>query len=244
MGIWDGDWTVIEDAADLPELDPDWQVFTAVGGAIEMQPGELVEGSSFCEIAPYDRPVVSIDGQVFFANPWLAVQAGWEIVPHKVEDFTGQLEVYVQAVIDLLAGQGLDVTTAHLEQLIRFDLEGDGVDEVIVVATEGVRDDIYSPATDQPFELVILRKVIEGEVRTAILALRLPSDILLEQGEDLPPFPFLFEWEVMGIADLNGDGKMEIALRDQYYEGAGLRIWEYVNDDLGPVPVLDLGCGA
>ena len=245
MGIWDGDWTIVTDTTDLPGEAPLWQVFGAIGEELEALPGEVIPNSQFCEIAPYDRPAVSINELVFFENPWLAVQAEWPLVPHNAEEFTSQQGVYIDAVLDVLAGQGLTVDTANIRQLVRFDLEGDGVDEVIVIANEGKRDNVfYDPATNSPFEIVLLRKVIEGEVRTAILQLRLPAETWPGGPEDENSFPFLMDFEVMALADLNGDGTMEIALRDQYYEGAGLVVWEYVNDDIGPVPVLDIGCGA
>lgn len=239
MGIWDGSWRVVEDPADLPPVGTTWQVFSEPGVPPDPQSAPILDENLFCDPVGLSRPLVGFE----FGQPWLAVQATWPLVPHEVEDFTGQLDVYVNAVRDLLAGRGLEVDNVYVNQLIRLDLEGDGVDEVIVVATEGERADLYTPATDQPFEVVILRKVIAGDVETAVLALRLPEEILSDQGSDLPPFAFLLEYRVIAVADLNGDGKMEIALRDMYFEGAGLSIWEYVNDDLGPVRVLDLGCG-
>jgi hypothetical protein len=47
---------------------------------------------------------------------------------------------------------------------------------------------------------------------------------------------------VLGVADLNGDGRMEIALRNWYYEGAGVTVFEFGGD--GATPVMDNGCGA
>lgn len=212
-----------------------WQVFSSPGEPPVPRIGNLTGSDFYCDPVPYQRPVVD------FGDDWplLAVQADWPLVPHSVADFTGQLDAYIDAVTALLAGQGLVVDSAHINQLVRTDLEGDGVDEVIVVATEGNRTDIYTPATDQPFELVILRKLVEGEVQTAILELRLPDVIVGDDG-----FPFLNEFEVVAVIDANGDGKMEIALRGGYYEGSWLDLWEYVNDDLGPVAVLSIGCGA
>ncbi len=233
MGVWDGEWRIVEDPADLPPVGSKWQVFNGPGIPPEPELAPILDDNLFCDPVGLSRPLVAFE----LGEPWLAVQAGWPLVPHKVEDFTGQLDVYIEIVVDLLAGQGLTIDTAFINQLVRLDLEGDGVDEVIVIATEGERSDIYTPATDQPFEVVALRKVVQGEVQTALLALRLPDETLPDG------FPFLLELEVMAVADLNGDGKMEIALRDRYYEGAGLTVWEYVNDDLGPVVVLDLGCG-
>lgn len=240
MGVWDGDWVVVEETADLPPLGDIWQVISTPDEPIVSRIGTSTGSNFYCDPAPYQRPVIDFEGDW----PWLAalaVQADWPLVPHKVEDFTSQQAVYIDAVIEVLAGRGLVVDTAHIEQLIRLDLEGDGVDEVIVVATEGERDNIYSPATDAPFEIVMIRKVIEGEVWTAVLDVRLPDQTLPDPDF---PFPFLFEFEVIAAADLNGDGKMEFAIRESYYEGTALVIWEYLNADIGYLPVLGIGCGA
>ena len=36
---------------------------------------------------------------------------------------------------------------------------------------------------------------------------------------------------------------MEIVTQGFYYEGSWTEAWEYVNDDLGPVVTLTVGCG-
>ena len=79
-----------------------------------------------------------------------------------------------------------------------------------------------------------MRKVVEGEVRTAILG----ENIVTSEGY------YGGAYVIGGVADLSGDGKMEIILNSAYFEGFGVSIFEYVNDDLGPVEVLDIGCGS
>jgi hypothetical protein len=37
---------------------------------------------------------------------------------------------------------------------------------------------------------------------------------------------------------------MEIVLNSTYFEGFGISVWEYADDDLGPVVVLETGCGS
>ena len=49
---------------------------------------------------------------------------------------------------------------------------------------------------------------------------------------------------VAAVADLNGDGKMEIILNSTFWEGASLQAFEWVNNDEGPVEVLTCGCGS
>jgi len=47
-----------------------------------------------------------------------------------------------------------------------------------------------------------------------------------------------------GVADLNGDARMEIILDTAYWEGFSVWVFEYANDDLGPLMVLETGCGS
>ena len=46
---------------------------------------------------------------------------------------------------------------------------------------------------------------------------------------DLPDdeLPFINMARVLGVADLNGDGRMEVALHTWYYEGAGVTVFEF-----------------
>jgi hypothetical protein len=55
--------------------------------------------------------------------------------------------------------------------------------------------------------------------------------------------PVVNSFSVGAVADLNGDGRMEIVLTNAYYEGIGVEVWEYVDDDLGLVPQISAGCG-
>jgi hypothetical protein len=50
-------------------------------------------------------------------------------------------------------------------------------------------------------------------------------------------------FSVGAVADLNGDGRMEVVLSTAYYEGVGVDVWEYVDDDLGLTPQISAGCG-
>jgi hypothetical protein len=81
---------------------------------------------------------------------------------------------------------------------------------------------------------VLLRKLIEGEWQTAIL----------ESSVAVADQAYILSHSIGAIADLNGDGKMEIVVDAAYYEGSGTVAYEYIDDDLGPQPVLMGGCGA
>ena len=88
------------------------------------------------------------------------------------------------------------------------------------------------------FSLVYLRAPqISGQVvDTVIFSSFVAPDLPDEQ------LPFMNLARVLGVADLNGDGRMEVALRTWYYEGAGVTVFEFDGD--GATAVMGNGCGS
>lgn len=235
LGWWDGStWVQVETGTALPVSGgEDYQVArlgvdaTTTGGAPTV----------VCE--PLENPAVPLDDPTLlgeFPGPFgVAISAPWELVPHVVEAQTDDGS-YAGFASDLLATRGLDVAAPVITQLLRVDLEGDGVDEALVVAEDIADPGLLAEVGD--YSIAFLRKVVDGEVQTAILADSVVADVA--EGET----PFVLSFGIGAVADLNGDGRMEIVLSSVYYEGAGVEVWEYVNDDLGPVRVIGTGCGA
>ncbi len=110
-------------------------------------------------------------------------------------------------MIEVLEPLGILSEPEVYQQLV-VDLEGDGTDEVVIVARH-VADDVIARPGD--YSVVLLRKIIEGEWQTAILETSLAE----------PDSPYVLSHSVAAVADLNGDGKMEIVVDAVYYEGAG-----------------------
>jgi hypothetical protein len=131
-----------------------------------------------------------------------------------------------------LAERGLNVPEPAIKQLLQVDLEGDGVNEVVIVA-EDVTDGLF--AEDGDYSIAFMRRTVQGDVRTAIL-----GDSVIVTADS----PVVDSFSVGAVADLNGDGRMEIVLTSAYYEGIGVEVWEYVDDDLGLIPQISAGCGA
>jgi hypothetical protein len=61
---------------------------------------------------------------------------------------------------------------------------------------------------------------------------------------DLGPdeFPLIERYRVLAVADLNGDGRTEVAVHAWYYEGASVIVYGYDGAEL--TEVLANGCGA
>lgn len=231
LGWWDGDWRTGDD---LPVSGGEEYQVVRLDEPITSTTGS--EARRSCE--PLDLVSVEFDPEIpgeFVDIDALAIQTGTEVRPYPVELLGSSIPTYLEATAGLLETRIPGIPPINLTQVIRVDLEGDGIDEVIVAAST-IPDDLISSQVGD-YSIVYLRKAIEGEVQTAILGVSIVEDL-----DDL--FQDLAVFEVAAVADLNGDGKMEIVVNGTVWEGAFLQAWEYVNDDLGPVEVLSCGCGS
>lgn len=231
LGWWDGsDWIMAEDAGALPVVGgEDYQIARVGLQAITTAgPQTLV-----CD--PIDIIGVNVDNPELLGEwpgPYgVAISASWDLQPHLFEPLTDDGS-YSGFAAELLAERGLDVGSPVIKQLFRTDLEGDGVNEVIIVA-EDVNPNLLLEEGD--YSIAFLRKVVQGEVQTAILA-----ETVIRPGDS----QFDASYTVGAVADLSGDGRMEIVLDSAFFEGLGVGILEYVNDDLGPITQLEVGCGS
>jgi hypothetical protein len=231
LGWWTGSgWARAEEFGALPVVGgEDYQVASVVGSGILIGgPQELV-----CE--PLDILGVLFDEDGDQLGEWpgpygVAISAPWETQPHLFEAVTPDA-THRSHARDLLASRGLVVANPVIKQVFRTDLEGDGVNEVLIVA-EDIQGGYFPNEGD--YSLAFLRKVVGGSVETAILG----ESVMTDDSS----FPTAFS--IGAVADLSGDGKMEIVVSAAYYEGLGVEVWEYLDDDIGPTPVLSVGCGS
>lgn len=228
MGWWSEGWVVPETLDEIPlSGGEEYQV------VMLDQPITTATGSppTLCE--PSQTPVLDFDPPLpgEFADPGaLAIIADWELRPSPVRVETDLADVHIEAVTEVLMSLGIEAEPVMFQQ-IAADIDADGTEEIVIVS-KFLPNDLFGRPGD--YSVVVLRKMIEGEWQTAILETSI--------GE--PDSPYVLSHSIAAIADLNGDGKMEIAVDAAYYEGSGSAAYEYINDDLGPKPVLGGGCGA
>ncbi len=77
-----------------------------------------------------------------------------------------------------------------------------------------------------------MRKIVKGKAQNILIE----GDFFTKRGEYDPPN----EREIAAIADLNGDGKMEIVLHSFYYEGSWNQVFEMKGGKL--TKVLEVSC--
>ncbi len=229
LGWWDGDWQ----SEGLPPVTGGEQ-YQVVRLAEPITTSEGTEPRPWCD--PLELLNIEFDPQL--PGDWqdidaLAIQTLGDVRPHKVEMLSTSLDAYEEATSILLAGRVAGIPEVNLKQVIRTDLEGDGVDEVVVVASTMPDDPVETAAGN--YTIVYLRKIMDGDVETALLGVHVVDD----EG----PFGWV-QIEVAAIADLNGDGLMEIVLNGNVWEGAFLQAFEWAGSELGLLEVLSCGCGS
>ncbi len=181
-----------------------------------------------------DEPETASETNADEAKPKIALGANakWNPMPRLPKAIGLADKSLTKLVADLLKTKGIAKTKIVITQAFRVDLEGDGKDEIILSATyykKGLTE--TQGAGDYSFTL--LRKTVGGKSQNVLLA----GDFFARGGEYDPPN----EHQMTAIADLNGDGRMEIILHVFYYEGSWKQVYEIKGDK--SLKVLEAECG-
>jgi hypothetical protein len=150
-------------------------------------------------------------------------------------------QVYIDAVRDFLKTKGIEQPKVKIDNIVRVDLDSDGEDEVLISATNYFRKDndvpMRSPAGS--YSMVLLRRLVAGKVETTLVEGEFyPEPYVSSDGSFNAPNAY----KVIAVLDLDGDGKMEVVVGSQYYEGEMMTIYQC--DPNKAEAVLSVGCGA
>jgi hypothetical protein len=175
---------------------------------------------------------VDLDAELPQAN-LIAVGGTWNAMPRTVTRIGTRFEVYRTAVADIVRAHGIPEPDVRIQQILRVDLEGDGVDEVLIAANRLNEGGSFTNVSAGDYALIALRKVVDGSVQTVMLE----EDYYPRAREFVAPNRF----SIAGILDLNADGRMEVVVDSEYYEGAATLVYEVAG--LDAQPVIGTGCG-
>ncbi len=164
----------------------------------------------------------------------IGTNGNWDILPQAITKISLTDKTYLNIVSNILKSKGLPRAKARIEQAFRIDLEGDGVDEVILTASS-FRGNMQPRAKAGDYSFVVVRKIVAGKVVTLMLG----GDFVKKNIEFGAPSRF----EVSAIADLNGDKQMEIIMFSEYYEGSGAWVTQIKGGKDVEVKELQTSCG-
>ncbi len=156
----------------------------------------------------------------------VAISAAWEITPRPVTQ--GEAHPDLEAIAaDLLRRAGYETESARLVQSIDADLDDDGALETIVVA----EDTELGNSVSDVYSIVFVVTPI------AVDPLVVESSVIPAGQEGFPA-----SFRVGAVADLNGDGNMEIVLSATAWEGQSVAVFQLAEGEFARR--LIVGCGA
>ena len=185
-------------------------------------------------------------------NGVMAIAASWNALPRKPRVVDPTQKVYIDSVRDFLKTKGIEQPKVKIENILRVGLDGDGEDEVLISSTNYFSKDTLdyapnvAPNAEVPmrspagsYSMVLLRRVVAGKVETQLVQGEFyPKAYVSSDGSFNAPNAY----SVIAVLDLDGDGKMEIVIGSQYYEGGATTI--YRCDPKQCAELLSVGCGA
>ncbi|MDT8305312.1 MAG: SH3 domain-containing protein [Anaerolineae bacterium] len=226
-GTYNGAWVdATTYATYLQDTERPYTVYTLSGlqGTVTGNPPVTTGGVCTQPVVPF-QPAGSRDGAV-------ALVAKWDAAPRVAQRIPEDTAEYVDVVTTLLQEHGIANPEVHIDHIRRIDLEGDGVDEVLISVSHLVAGTSAPPVAAGDYALLLLRKVVDGAVVTIPLAL----DVYVAANDLAYPY----RYDVLGLLDLNGDGSLEIIVKAERYEGYEVTVYEMTA--AGPQQVLQAGC--
>lgn len=237
LGWWNGSqWLQVEQGTSLPVTGGESYQVALLGSdaiVIGSSPHELG-----CDISPDTaQPGIDVDDENALYAPiddeqghrlaisGVAISAPWDLTPHHVGPGEAHPDLETIAV-SLLSDLGFETDSAPIVQTVDADLDGDGAIETIVVVEDtelgnemsGVYSLVFVVGAGDSPPIVVEESVI-------------PAD---ESG-----FPASFR--VGAVADLSGDGLMEVILDGLAWENTWMTVHERVGHEF--LNRLDAGCG-
>ena len=225
-----GKWLSSEQAGKALEPGRKYRLFTLTGKTGDAVGGQAAPNAEVCPDT-WEQPM-----QPTTEKSAIALAVPWNPMPRTAKASDKTQELYVKAAYDFLVGKGIAKPVVKITQLLRIDLNGDGEDEVLLSATNYPGEDGESPyhAEAGNYSFVLLRQVTDGKVQTKLI----DGEFYPKASESQTPY----RYEVSGLLDLDGDGRLEIVIYSAYYEGATVTVWRF---DAGKLhKVLEIGCGA
>lgn len=214
-------------AAYLQDTERPYNIYTLAGARGVVTGSPPVAPGGICS-----QPLVTFNPSHDLAGA-IALVATWDAAPRLAQPLPPDTAVYREVIAMLLQEQGVAEPEVQISSIQRVDLEGDGRDEVLIIASRLMAGTGAPPAAAGDYSLVVLRKVIDD---TAVTTIPLALNVYPE-AKDLA---YPSQYRILGLLDLNGNGRLEIVVEADRYEGHLVTVYEVTPS--GAQPVLQGGC--
>ena len=164
----------------------------------------------------------------------IGANANWNPRPRPLKQLALTGAVYKKAVTDVLKSNKLAKSPVKITQAVSVDLDGDGTQEVLINGSYHKNKSVFYEAKAGDYSFLLVRKTVAGKAQDTII----DSHFVTEDNAK----PDILEFSA--IADLNGDGTMEIVYYSQYHEGDGAGVYEMKDGKFVRVKELGVGCGS
>ena len=234
--ISDGKWIKADETAKLIGDETTYQVYGLTQALGEAKAGKPTRPEGLpCE----ETLAVSLSPKP--ENGAIAIAAAWNALPRKPKVIDPTQKAYVDVVRDFLETKEIKQPKVKIDSILRVDLDGDGEEEVLISAANyfGKADRVPMRSPAGSYSMVLLRRVVAGKVETELVAGEFhPKAYVSKEGSfDAPSI-----YKVIATLDLDGDGKLEVVVGSNYYEGEEITI--YRCDPKKVETLLSVACGA
>ena len=160
-----------------------------------------------------------LPSSVVLSEPVVGVASGWVSDRRGSKDLSTDNAEYVQAVMDWFQSQGNSPAEIRITHILQVDIEGDGIDEILLSASY-FKEKLSLLTETGDYSVVLLRKVIGNDVITIPLVKDYYVSSIPEVEVSYPN-----TYIVVDVLDLNGDGTLEVIVDAQRWEGWGAVVY-------------------
>lgn len=154
---------------------------------------------------------------------FVGVVDGWAVTKRPAVELSSDGEFYRQIVTDWLRNEGVPAPQVDSINVYRVDINNDGTDEVFISATH--LDDSQHTTKAGDYSLILMRQVLGNDAVTKLVV----GDIYHSQDAEVT-FPRTYS--LANFIDLNQDGRLEMVVDIQKWEGFGARVFQIDGDDV------------